>query len=149
MPKRFSLQPLLEHSRHRMDASERLLRLLKQKEEEARRRLQDLQGFRQEYQVRLAHSATGGMPIQLMRDYHVFLAKIEQAIVRQEVEVAEAHARWQGAHKQWLEERRKVKAYEVLAERHHKHELHKAEKRDQRQTDEFAERVRLNRSGND
>lgn len=138
MAKRFPLQPLLEHSRHRMDAAERLLRLLKHKEEQARARLEDLKGFRQEYQARLASTASGGMHIHLMRDYHVFLAKIEQAILHQEREVEEAHARWQTAHRQWLDERRKVKAYEVLADRHDKRERYKDERRDQRLVDEYA-----------
>ncbi|MCU0840480.1 MAG: flagellar export protein FliJ [Thiobacillaceae bacterium] len=140
MAKRFPLQPLLEHSQHRMEAAERLLRLLKQKEEEARRRLQDLQGFRQEYQARLGSTSADGMHIHLLRDYHLFLAKIELAIRQQEGEVEQAHARWQSAHQGWLEQRQKVKAYEVLAERHRASESRKADKREQRLSDEQANR---------
>lgn len=128
-----------------MEAAERTLRVLKQREEEARRRLQELEGFRQEYRDRLVHTVAGGMHIHLMRDYHVFLAKIEQAIRRQTEVVDEAHGHWQAAHKQWLAERQKVKAYEVLAQRHHKRELHRAERRDQRQTDEHAAKAVLHR----
>lgn len=140
MAKRFPLQPLLEHSRHRLEAAERLLRLLKQKEDEAGRRLQDLIGYREEYQKRLGQTSAGGMHIDLLRDYHVFLAKIEQAIRHQEGEVAQAHARWQSAHQGWLEQHQKVKAYEVLAERHRASESRKADKREQRLSDEQANR---------
>lgn len=140
MAKRFPLQPLLEHSLHRMEAAERLLRLLKQKEDEARGRLQDLIGFRQEYQSRLGQTSAGGMHIHLLRDYHVFLLKIEQAIRHQEGEVEQAHARWQSAHQGWLEQRQKVKAYEVLADRHRANESRKADKREQRLSDEQANR---------
>lgn len=149
MARHFHLQPLLDHSRHRLDAADRTLRVLKQQEEEARRRLQELEGFRQEYRERLVHSVTGGMHIHLMRDYHVFLAKIEQAIRHQTEVVREAHGRWEAAHKHWLAERRKVKAYEVLAERHHKRELQRAERRDQRITDEHAAKVLLHGGGAD
>lgn len=141
MAKRFPLQPLLEHTRHRMDAAERTLKLLKQKEDEARQKLAELEGFRQEYQARLAATSAGGMHIQLMRDYHAFLAKIEQAIRHQVTVVEEAHARWQTAHRQWLAERQKVKAYETLAQRHHKRETLRAERQEQRLTDEHAARL--------
>jgi flagellar FliJ protein len=132
-----------------MDAAERSLRLLKQQEEAARRRLQELEGFRQEYRERLAHSVAGGMHIHLMRDYHAFLAKIEHAILQQMAVVQEAQGRWEAAHKLWLAERQKVKAYEVLAQRHHKRERHRAERRDQRLTDEHAAKTVLQRSSAD
>ncbi|MFN3595325.1 MAG: flagellar export protein FliJ [Thiobacillaceae bacterium] len=146
MAKRFPLQPLLEHARHRMDAAERTLELLKQKEDEARQRLAELEGFRQEYHARLANRSAGGMHIQLMRDYHAFLAKIEDAIRHQAAAVEEAHARWQMAHRQWLAERQKVKAYETLAQRHHKRETLRAERLEQRLTDEHAARLRLDQA---
>lgn len=146
MARRFPLQPLLEHTRQRMDAAERTLRLLKQKEDEARQRLAELEGFRQEYRARLANSSAGGMHIQLMRDYHAFLAKIEQAIRHQATVVEEAHARWEDAHRQWLTERQKVQAYETLAQRHHKRETQWAQRLEQRLTDEHAARLRLDRA---
>ncbi len=138
MAARFPLQPLLEHSRHRMDAAERLLRLLKKREGDAQGRLEELEGFRKEYQDRLAGTSGGGMNIQLLRDYHAFLAKIEQAVRHQQAEVEQASQRWQTAHQQWLEQRRKVKAYETLAARHAADLAKGAERRDQRATDEHA-----------
>lgn len=149
MARHFPLQPLLDHSRHRMEAAHRSLRVLRQQEEEARRRLQELEGFRQEYCDRLKHSVAGGMHIHLMRDYHAFLAKIEQAIRHQTELVSEAHGRWESAHKHWLAERQKVEAYEVLAKRHRQRELHREERRDQRLTDEHAAKAVLHRSGAD
>lgn len=149
MAERFPLQPLLEHARQHMDAAERNLGLLKQKEDEARQRLAELEGFRQEYHARLANSSAVGMHIQLMRDYHAFLAKIEHAIRHQVAVVEEAHARWESAHRQWLAEWRKVRAYEALAQRHHKRERLRAERLEQRLTDEHAARVRLDQARQD
>ncbi len=146
MAKRFPLQPLLEHTQHRMDAAERTLMLLKQKEDAARQRLAELEGFRQEYQARLAATSAGGMHIQLMRDYQAFLAKIEHAIRHQATVVEEAHARWEKAHREWLVERQKVKAYEALAQRHHKRVMLWAERLEQRLTDEHAARLRLDQA---
>ncbi len=146
MGQRFPLQSLLDYAQHRMAAAERLLSLLKRKEVQAQQRLEELTDFRREYQNRLADNTAGGMRIHLLRDYHLFLAKIEQAVRMQEQEVNLAHSRWDTAHKQWLEQRQKVKAYETLAARHVASELRKAERREQRLTDEQATKQYIYRS---
>jgi len=141
MASRFPLQSLLEHARHRMEAAERLLRILRRKEEAARQRREELVGYKQEYQQRLTGQAGArGMEIHLLRDYHAFLGKLEVAIRHQDQEVTQAAAHWQGAHDNWLTLRQKVKAYEALAERHHTQERRREDKRDQRLTDEQAMR---------
>ncbi len=137
---RFPLQPLLEHSRHRMEAAERLLRLLKRKEDEARSRLAQLEGFRGEYQDRLRQSSSTGMDIQRFREYQAFIAKIDLAIKSQAAEVGEAHARWEQAHQQWLAQRQKVQAYETLATRHKDRETRSQDRREQKAADEQAGR---------
>jgi len=74
-----------------MEAAERLLRILRRKEEAARQRHDELQGYKREYQQRLTGEAeTRGMEIHLLRDYHAFLGKLEVAIRHQEGEVAQA-----------------------------------------------------------
>mgnify|MGYP000176761602 CR=1 FL=1 len=133
---RFGLQPLLEHSQHRLEAAERLLRMLRRKQDEARRQLEQLQQFQGEYQQRLKQSTTSGMDIQQLRDYQGFLVKVQGAIDHQLREVGLAEQRWEAAHQQWLELRQKVKAYETLAERHRNQENRRLEQREQKLTDE-------------
>jgi flagellar FliJ protein len=141
----FPLQALLDHSRHRMEAAERLLRMLKRKEDMAQRQLQELHGFKSEYQGRLTGGGANGMDIVLLRDFYAFLVKLDRAIAHQDGEVVQAHAHWQAAHENWLALRQKVKAYETLAARHASQELQKQEKRDQRLTDETALRKHASR----
>lgn len=138
MARPFSLQLLLEHSLHRMEAAERLLRMLGRKEDAARQRLREIQGYKREYQERMVGAGEQGMAIHRLRDYHAFLLKVDQAIQHQESEVAKAHEHWAVAHGKWLELRRQVKAYEVLAQRHRNETLRLEERRDQRVTDESA-----------
>jgi flagellar FliJ protein len=147
MAKPFPLQTLLDHSRHRMDAAERLLRILKRKEDDARARLEEFHGYKRDYQHRLAGAGGRGMEIHLLRDFHVFLHKLDAAIAQQEGEVNKAHGHWQDAHVQWLALRQKVKAYETLARRHETRELASLEKREQRLSDENALRRHLVRGG--
>ncbi|NWG86604.1 MAG: flagellar export protein FliJ [Hydrogenophilaceae bacterium] len=137
---RFTLQPLLKHSQHRMEAAERLLRMLKRKQDEAQRQLEQLHQFQGEYQQRLKQATVAGMGIQQLRDYQGFLAKVQGAIQHQDQEVHLARQHWEAAHKQWLELRQKVKAYETLAARHQAQENRRIEKREQKLTDERAGR---------
>ncbi len=134
----FPLQTLLDHSRHRMEAAERLLRMLMRKETSARQRLQELQGYKSEYQARLSGGGAAGINILLLRDFYAFMVKLDSAIDHQESDVAQAQSRWRAAHENWLALRQKVKAYETLAARHIHQELRRQERNDQRVTDETA-----------
>ena len=138
MAKRFPLQTLLEHSQHRMDSAERLLVNLKRREDAANARLDELRGFKSEYQQRLAGAGSKGMDIHLLRDFHAFLVKMDGVIRQQADEVDKAHNHWLQAHAHWLQLRQKVKAYETLAQRHHAREVARMEKREQRLSDENA-----------
>ena len=141
MAKRFPLQTLLEHSQHRMESAERLLLTLKCREDSARARLEELQGFKAEYQQRLTGTGSRGIDIHLLRDFHAFLMKMDGAIQQQANEVDKAHAHWLQAHHHWMQLRQKVKAYETLAQRHQAQELARQEKREQRLSDENALRA--------
>jgi flagellar FliJ protein len=140
MARDFPLQLLLEHAIHRMEAAERLLRMLGRKEAAARQRLEEIRGYKREYQERLTGAGQQGLEIHRLREYYAFLLKVDQAIAHQEVEVDKARANWAAAHEKWLAQRRQVQAYEVLARRHHQETLRQEEKRDQRATDEAAGR---------
>lgn len=140
MATRFPLQSLLDHARHRMEAAERLLLMIKRKEDAAKLRHEELQRYRIEYMERLAGASRGGMDIQMLRDFHVFLGKLELAIRNQAGEVDMLHERWQAAHESWLELRRKVQSFEVLEGRHRKAEQGRQERIEQRQSDELSSR---------
>jgi flagellar FliJ protein len=147
MAQPFPLQSLLDHARHRMDAGERLLRILKRRVEAAQQRLLELREYKLDYQRRLTGGGARGMDIHLLRDFHVFLGKLETAIAHQAGEVDKAEGNWRSAHDNWLALRRKVKAYETLATRHQHRENARQEKREQRLTDETALRRHLHRDG--
>jgi flagellar FliJ protein len=140
MPRPFPLRTLLEHSRHRLEAAERAMRYQKRKEEAALARLDELRGFRAEYQQRLAGAGQMGMDIHMLRDYHVFLKKLDVAIGAQEDEVKRARERWEVAHGHWSGARAKVKAYETLERRHFTAETRLEDKLDQARMDELVNR---------
>lgn len=140
MAARFPLQSLLDHSRHRMEAAERLLLMIKRKEDAAKLKHEELARYRREYQARLAGASRGGMDIQMLRDYHLFLGKLDQAIRNQAGEVELMRNRWLAAHESWLGLRQKVKSFEVLEARHQQAELQRLDRLAQRQSDELSGR---------
>jgi flagellar FliJ protein len=140
MASSFPLQALLDHARHRMRAGERLMLMIRRKEEAAKLKLEELLGYRREYRERLSDHSRLGMEIQMLRDFQSFLGKLERAIDHQTKEVELQHVRWQEAQLSWLELRQKVKSYEVLEKRHQEAERQRQERRDQRQSDELTGR---------
>lgn len=142
MARGFSLQILLDHANHRLEAAERLVRMMGRKEAAARQRLEEIHGYKQEYQGRMTGAGAKGMSIHLLRDYHAFLLKVDQAIAHQQSECEQAKVNWQAAHAKWVEQRQQVKAYEVLAQRHQHQMMRKEDRLEQRATDEVAAQKR-------
>lgn len=140
MASRFALQSLLEHARHRMEAAERLMVMIKRKEEAAQVKLTELEGYRQEYQLRLENASRSGIGIHILMDYRLFLEKLDQAIRNQGNEAVQLKGRWQAAQDNWMILRQKVQAYQVLETRHVQTEELRQNRREQRQTDELAGR---------
>ncbi|OIO79313.1 MAG: flagellar export protein FliJ [Hydrogenophilaceae bacterium CG1_02_62_390] len=123
-----------------MAAGERLLLMIRRKEQAAKLKLEELENYRREYQTRLLGDSQAGMDILMLKDFHAFLGKLEQAIHHQANEVEQQHAHWLAAHQSWLELRRKVKSYEVLEQRHIQVEARIQDRLEQRQSDELSNR---------
>lgn len=140
MTAKFPLQSLLDHARHRMEAAERLMVMIKRKEDAARLKHEELERYRVEYRSRLSGASQGGMDIHMLREYHVFMAKLDQAIRGQANEVGLLKERWQAAHESWLALRQQVKSFEVLETRHRQAEVRSQDRREQRQSDELSGR---------
>jgi flagellar FliJ protein len=138
---RFPLQSLLDHAIHRQEAAERLLRILRKREADAQAQLDALRSYQAEYQRQYGERGGAGLPIHLLRDYLGFLGKMEEAVKHQELAVEQARVNLKRGQEQWEDLRRKVKAYQTMAERHLARERLKEERRDQRNMDEFAGRA--------
>jgi len=138
MPKRFPLQSLLDLAQQHTDTAAKNLQLLKAQWNEAEEKLQQLLHYQKEYRERLQQSAGTGVNIAVMRDYQVFLAKIELAIGQQGEEVERCRQSWEAGQQAWHMQKRKLGAFDVLAKRHRHGELHRESRQEQREQDEFA-----------
>jgi flagellar FliJ protein len=141
MARRFPFQPLHDLANDRLEAATRRLAQLKQQWQAQEDKLAQLRGFREEYQRRLAQTVAGGLDMTRMRDFHAFIAKIETAIRQQVIEIERCKTAWEQAQRLWLEERRKLKTYDVLKERHLRTERVREDRIEQREQDEHARKT--------
>ena len=138
MPRRFPLQQLLDLAQERVDAAAQHLALLKARWQAQEEKLQQLAAYQEEYRQRLADTLLQGVEVLRMQDFQVFLKKLELAIRQQKVEVQSAQFTWEECQRAWLEERRKLKTFDILRERYLKGESQREYRLDQRDQDEFA-----------
>ena len=144
MAKRFPLQSLHDLATDRLDAATRRLALLKQRWQAEEDKLAQLKSFREEYRRRLGETLGSGLDMNRMRDFHVFIGKIETAIAQQHVEIERRKGEWEEGQRAWLDEQRKLKTYDVLKDRHVRAEQARDGRIEQREQDEHARKSGAN-----
>lgn len=139
MAKRFSLQTLLDIAQLRVDGDSKKLAALKQDWQAAEQQLQKLLRSRIEYEKRFKTSGGQGMPAGALREYKSFLNRLDQTIAEQRHVIAAKKALWESNQREWLEQRRKHKAFDTLSQRHNTRENRLDVHTQQRDHDEFAQ----------
>jgi flagellar FliJ protein len=137
--RRFPLQPLVDLSADRVEAAERRLQALDAERRQAREKLAQVEAYRVEYRDRLQRSLAQGMGVMQVRDFQAFLARLDEACVQQGAEVAAREAAYLEGQKDWLEQRRRKKAFDALSIRHERSEDAREAKLEQRLQDDHAQ----------
>lgn len=138
MPRRFPLQPLLDLAQHHTDAAARDLNTLKVKWQDAEEKYRQLTAYREDYRAKLLQSTKLGMQVSSLRDFQLFLGKIEVAIRQQAEEVDQCKKRWEDGRHEWQAKQRKFKAFDTLSQRHLSSEQKREDKLEQREQDELS-----------
>lgn len=140
MAKPFSLQAVLELMQTRADDATRQLARLIANERDAKNKLDMLQQYRDEYATRFRQAAQNGMTPREWHNYQEFLNRLDEAIEaqRRAVVVQAQHTATGQAH--WQQQRKKLKAFDTLSERHFANESALEVKREQKTQDEYAAR---------
>lgn len=140
MARKFPLQPLLDLSRNHVDAAAKNLQALKVRWNDAEDKLKQLLAYRESYRERLRESGGNGTSAMALRDFQLFLAKLDAAIKLQQDEVARCQARWNAGQQEWLRQRGKLKAFDTLSQRHKRAEEKRDNQIEQKEQDEFSRR---------
>jgi len=134
----FPLQPVLDLARNGADAASARLGHAMKTLLEADKKLALLLEYRSEYQTRFRDAVAAGIDSAGWQNFHRFLARLEAGIESARTQVDAARAAALQAQSQWQEQQRKLKAYDVLAQRHERKEQHADARREQRETDDRA-----------
>jgi flagellar FliJ protein len=142
MVKPFSLQTVLELMQVRSDeATQRLARLIAS-ERDAKSKLEMLQQYRSEYATRFQEAGKNGLSPREWKNYQEFLNHLDGAIEAQQNAVKLQIMNTAAGQTFWQQQRRKLKAFDTLSERHFAKEEALENRREQKTQDEFASRIK-------
>ncbi|MBU0592312.1 MAG: flagellar export protein FliJ [Gammaproteobacteria bacterium] len=142
MARKFQLQPLLDLSQNHMDSAAKNLQALKARWNDAEEKLKQLLAYRDSYRERLRESGSGGTSAMALRDFQLFLIKLDTAIKLQQDEVTRCQSRWEAGRQEWLRQRGKLKAFDTLSQRHRRAETKRENQIEQKEQDELSSNKR-------
>lgn len=140
MSKHFSLQPLIQLAQQKNDAATKRLGQLNHQHLSAQARLDALQQFRKDYQLRFQEAARNGMSSDDLKNYQDFIARLDQALKQQFAAIETAKASVQFGRTELMDTTRKMKSFDALAQRHAAAEKIRETKTEQRMQDEHSGR---------
>jgi flagellar protein FliJ len=105
-------------------------------------KLEELQKYRADYQNAFNQRVSGGINNAGLRDYRSFLAKLNDAVRQQTQIVATARAERDAQRQQWQQAAQRAKSIDNVVEQWRDDERRTAERREQRDSDERAQRPR-------
>jgi flagellar FliJ protein len=103
-----------------------------------------LVNYRDEYRARLDAAVVRGAQASELRNFRVFLDNLDKAIHKQDDEVAFWNLQVRNANVAWLSEQRSLNSFNTIADRRDSVIQIAAQRREQKQQDEFASRAASN-----
>ena len=140
MSKPFPLQTLLDLAQEGSDAAAVRLGVVNGHDRDMQKRLQLLLEYRSEYTARLARVAQAGMHSVDWRNFREFIDKIDAAIERQRELVAAARHQVETGQLHWHTQRRRLKSFDTLSQRHRSAERKSQALQEQKEQDDFAQK---------
>ena len=136
MIKPFSLQPLVHLAQQKNDAATKKLGQLTQQHQTAQEKLDALQQYRKDYQLKFQEEAKKGMAPTDMKNFQDFIGRLDQAIKQQTAVIEKTKAGVQTGRHELMDTTRKMKSFDTLAQRHFEAEKKLEAKSEQRLQDE-------------
>lgn len=138
--KPFSLQPLVHLAQQKNDAATKKLGQLNQQHQTAQEKLDALQQYRRDYQVKFQEEAKNGMAPADMKNFQDFIGRLDQAIRQQTAVIEKTKVGVQTGRNELMDATRKMKSFDTLAQRHVDAEKQQEAKSEQRIQDEHTGR---------
>lgn len=136
------IQPIARHADQKQEEAARAYAQAQLELVQAEKQLQQLIGYRDEYGRQLV---TLSMNIERLRDYQLFIAKINDAMEQAKVEIQNKTRNCEQKKLAWLKRRTRSKALNFVVEKYQHEEFILQEKREQKETDEHGARISGNK----
>ena len=136
MAKTFTLQPLQKLAQKKNDAAAKKLGMLNLNRQSAQGKLDLLQQYRRDYQLKMQQAEQEGMGLQDLCNFRDFIYRLDEAIAQQNNVLAQAQESVKTGLSELSETQRRVKSYDTLALRHIESERKKEARIEQRIQDE-------------
>ena len=136
------VQNLFDDTERRLASA---LATIERKVAEAETKLQELERYRGDYDKQFAQRAGRGIGATDLRDYQAFLARLSEAIRQQQAVVKRAQSERDAERQRWQEAAKRAKALGHVVEQWQTEERRASDRREQRETDERAQR-RVNKT---
>lgn len=104
------------------------------------KRLEELESYRGEYSNRLV--GTSGLDALKLQEFQLFMSKLDEAIRQQKIIVEEAGKQCDVSRGNWIDKRTRTQALNKVVERYQAEETREQLRREQREQDEHAGRVK-------
>jgi flagellar FliJ protein len=107
---------------------------------EAEQKLVSLERYRNEYEEQLAQRGAQGVDISGVREFHAFLARLGEALIAQRELLKSARATRDQLLDSWREAAQRAQVVQTLADRWQDEARRDEDRRNQRESDELAQR---------
>lgn len=137
-----ALHTLLQHEQTRRDQAALRVHRAEQSAERARAQADQLLSYRAEYETRWAAQFQHRATMEIVHCYRGFMQRLDQAVVQQARQTQGVEAHLDQARRALIEAERQVASVRKLIERRTAEQLRLAGRREQRQADDLALRLR-------
>jgi len=135
------MQPVANHADQKEQDAVRVFVAAQQKLVAAEQQLEQLLGYRQEYEDKLLSSQANGIGIQRIRDFYGFLEKLKLTIEQANFEIETCKQECEQKKLLWLACRTRSQALNMVVEKYQQEEFKQQERAEQKEMDEHAQRI--------
>ena len=132
------LRPVIDQARESEQAAARLLADAMGRLDQAAEKLAELENYRNEYLQGLHYKTQAGLNALQMKDYQVFLGRLDTAIRQQQQVLLGLEQETGNARQNWLREKQRLGALDKLSDRHLQREQVERERHEQAEANEHA-----------
>jgi flagellar FliJ protein len=134
------MQPVQRVAQSREQTAVRKLGQSQQHLAAQKARLEELRTYRDQYAKAFETSGGEGLSAARMRDYRLFLERLNEAIRQQEAIIAQGAAQHEQRREEWVKTRSHSQAVEKAVDRYRREEDRQQQKVEQKEQDEYGQR---------